>query len=291
MSPGEPRRELPSLVAGASLLVDYILTVAVSVAGRRAAITSAFRLSTAVTRAAVPRPDRRDDARQPARREGVGRALRPADVRLHRHRWPLLIVLGLLPDLRPATSGRSRSTRAVSTRSPTTARGSAALEPVRCCCGRSRRRRRPVRRRGDLQRRAGVPQAREPQRRDDARRGWASSSARCFLGVSVLASPPASRPLTRGRRPCCRIWPSTSSAARASLFCVLQFATFAILILAANTAYADFPRLSSIIARDGYLPRQLANRGDRLVFSNGIIFLAAPGRRADRRLRRQHHAP
>ena len=58
------------------------------------------------------------------------------------------------------------------------------------------------------------------------------------------------------------------------LFWITQIATFAILILAANTAYADFPRLSSIIARDGYLPRQLANRGDRLVFSNGIIFLA-----------------
>ena len=55
------------------------------------------------------------------------------------------------------------------------------------------------------------------------------------------------------------------------LFWVTQLATFAILILAANTAYADFPRLSSIIARDGYLPRQLANRGDRLVFSNGVI--------------------
>ena len=55
---------------------------------------------------------------------------------------------------------------------------------------------------------------------------------------------------------------------------MLQFATAAILILAANTAYADFPRLSSIIARDGYLPRQFANRGDRLVFSNGIVFLA-----------------
>ena len=42
------------------------------------------------------------------------------------------------------------------------------------------------------------------------------------------------------------------------LYVVLQFATAAILTLAANTAYADFPRLSSIIARDGYLPRQLA---------------------------------
>ena len=58
------------------------------------------------------------------------------------------------------------------------------------------------------------------------------------------------------------------------LFWVTQLATFAILILAANTAYQGFPGLSSIIARDGYLPRQLANRGDKLVFSNGIIFLA-----------------
>ena len=58
------------------------------------------------------------------------------------------------------------------------------------------------------------------------------------------------------------------------LYVVLQFATAAILTLAANTAYADFPRLSSIIAKDGYLPRQFANRGDRLVFSNGVIFLA-----------------
>jgi amino acid transporter len=55
---------------------------------------------------------------------------------------------------------------------------------------------------------------------------------------------------------------------------VLQFATAGILILAANTAYADFPRLSSFIARDGYLPRQFMNRGDRLVFSNGVVFLA-----------------
>jgi amino acid transporter len=59
------------------------------------------------------------------------------------------------------------------------------------------------------------------------------------------------------------------------VYVMLQFATAAILTLAANTAYNGFPWLSSIIARDGYLPRQLANRGDRLVFSNGIVFLAA----------------
>jgi len=54
----------------------------------------------------------------------------------------------------------------------------------------------------------------------------------------------------------------------------LQIATALILILAANTAFADFPRLSSMIARDGFLPRQLASVGDRLVFQNGIVVLA-----------------
>jgi hypothetical protein len=48
-----------------------------------------------------------------------------------------------------------------------------------------------------------------------------------------------------------------------------------ILVLAANTAYSDFPRLASIISRDGYLPRQFANQGDRLAFSNGILVLSA----------------
>jgi len=55
---------------------------------------------------------------------------------------------------------------------------------------------------------------------------------------------------------------------------VIQAATALILLLAANTSFADFPRLSSLLARDGFLPRQFVNRGDRLVFSNGIIMLA-----------------
>lgn len=55
----------------------------------------------------------------------------------------------------------------------------------------------------------------------------------------------------------------------------IQAATAAILILAANTAYQDFPRLSSILARDRFAPRQLASIGDRLVFSNGILALSA----------------
>jgi amino acid transporter len=55
---------------------------------------------------------------------------------------------------------------------------------------------------------------------------------------------------------------------------VVQASTAAILVLAANTSFADFPRLSSLLARDRFLPRQFANRGDKLVFSNGIIILA-----------------
>lgn len=54
----------------------------------------------------------------------------------------------------------------------------------------------------------------------------------------------------------------------------IQFSTTAILILATNTCFADFPRLASVIAKDRFLPRQLTNLGDRLVFSNGMIVLA-----------------
>ncbi len=59
-----------------------------------------------------------------------------------------------------------------------------------------------------------------------------------------------------------------------ALYFALQYATFAILVLAANTAFADFPRLASILANDRYMPRQFAARGDRLAFSNGIVVLA-----------------
>jgi len=57
------------------------------------------------------------------------------------------------------------------------------------------------------------------------------------------------------------------------IYYIIQFATSLILILAANTSFADFPRLSSIMASDRYLPRQLSSRGDKLVFSNGIVIL------------------
>ncbi|MBI4912702.1 MAG: APC family permease [Acidobacteria bacterium] len=59
------------------------------------------------------------------------------------------------------------------------------------------------------------------------------------------------------------------------LYYLTQGFTFLILVVAANTAYADFPRLSALMGRDAYLPKQMASQGDRLVFSNGIIILTA----------------
>jgi amino acid transporter len=67
----------------------------------------------------------------------------------------------------------------------------------------------------------------------------------------------------------------TAVFGRGFLYIVLQTATAMILVLAANTAFTGFPLLGSIIAQDGYLPRQFATRGDRLAFSNGIVGLAA----------------
>ena len=64
-------------------------------------------------------------------------------------------------------------------------------------------------------------------------------------------------------------------------FYIVAAATGVILVLAANTAYNGFPVLGSILARDGYLPRQLHSRGDRLAFSNGIVLLAGFAHPAD----------
>jgi amino acid transporter len=92
-----------------------------------------------------------------------------------------------------------------------------------------------------------------------------------FLGIAVLAShlrptlnPDETILSTMGRE----------VFGGGPLYLLLQVSTVVILTLAANTAFADFPRLSGIVATDGFLPRQLANRGDRLVLSNGVVVLA-----------------
>jgi len=66
----------------------------------------------------------------------------------------------------------------------------------------------------------------------------------------------------------------TVFAGRGTVYLMLIAATTVILIMAANTAFADFPRLGALVAKDGFLPRQLTYRGSRLVYSRGIITLA-----------------
>lgn len=61
---------------------------------------------------------------------------------------------------------------------------------------------------------------------------------------------------------------------RGPVYYLIQATTMAILVLAANTSYTGFPRVASVMAQDRFLPRQLANLGDRLVFSNGILVLS-----------------
>jgi len=119
----------------------------------------------------------------------------------------------------------------------------------------------------------GVPAFRRPESRNAANTlAWmAVILGSLFIGVSVLAHhlhPYPSHDQTVLAQMGIQVF------GNGGIFFLLQIATALILTLAANTAYADFPRLSSIIARDGYLPRQLANRGDRLVFSNGVLVLA-----------------
>jgi amino acid transporter len=120
----------------------------------------------------------------------------------------------------------------------------------------------------------GIPAFRRPESKNAATTltTMAAILGSLFLGVSILASRLEPYPTEEET--------VISQMGRAvfgtgAMHTVLQFATAGILVLAANTAYVDFPRLAGIIAKDSYLPRQFANRGDRLVFSNGILFLAA----------------
>jgi amino acid transporter len=97
-----------------------------------------------------------------------------------------------------------------------------------------------------------------------------------FIGVSYLAVHMHARPsasvsvLSEIAR---AVFPSSSWTS--FMYYAVQGLTFAILVLAANTSYQGFPRLGAVLARDRFFPRQFINLGDRLVYSNGIIVLAA----------------
>jgi amino acid transporter len=120
----------------------------------------------------------------------------------------------------------------------------------------------------------GVPAFRPPESKNAAQTlvAMAVMSITMFVGITLLAHAYAIVP-NDAETVVSQIARATFGG-RGWLYYAAQAATMAILVLAANTAYADFPRLSSILARDRFLPRQFMNQGDRLAFSNGILILS-----------------
>lgn len=121
----------------------------------------------------------------------------------------------------------------------------------------------------------GVPAFRYPQSKNAAKTLgiMGAISISMFLGVSWLADKMQVR-YVHGQEGTVLGDIAKVTFGGGPAFYLLLTMTALILILAANTAFADFPRLASILATDRFLPRQLRNRGDRLVFSNGIFILS-----------------
>lgn len=260
----------PSQVAGASLLIDYVLTVAVSISAGTAAITSAFpglapyRVELCLVFIVMMTLANLRGVKESGRLFagptyvyivslglliGVGlirvfifglEAMPPNPERLAEltDDGATLGSVGLLLLLRAFSSG------------------AVALTGVEAISN-------------------GVPAFRRPESHNAATTliTMGTILGGFFFGISVLANHIA--PTVSEDETLLSIMGRYVFGGENVAYYVLQFSTFAILTLAANTAFADFPRVSSIIANDGFLPRQLANRGDRLVFSNGVVVLAA----------------
>jgi amino acid transporter len=93
-----------------------------------------------------------------------------------------------------------------------------------------------------------------------------------FMGISYLSTQMHLAPVQHSESVLSQM--TRQIAGEGILYFWVQLFTALILFLAANTGYQDFPRLSSFLAKDGYLPRWMQNRGDRLVYSSGILVLA-----------------
>jgi 4-hydroxybenzoate polyprenyltransferase len=251
---------MPGLIAAAGLMTDYILTVAVSVASGLEAITSAIPSLTPDTGADRSWRDRRAARGQPARRAPGRRAVRRADVRC-------------------SSSRCSRSLRSADRRRrPRVSRHAEAAADRdrggRRAAGPARVRLRvdgDDRDRGDLQRGAGLQAGRVAQRAHDADVDGQPAD-RLFAGTIAIVQ-------LDGVVPNAHETVLSQLAHRSFgsgfMYPVTQAATAAILLLAANTAYNDFPRVLFLLARDFQAPRLFLRIGDRLAFSNGIIALSA----------------
>jgi amino acid transporter len=253
---------LPSLLAAAALLTDYVLTVSVSVAAGVAAITSAFPGPLADFRVAIASVfivaimlvNLRG-----IRESGTIFAL-PTYVFLVT--TMALVGIGLARMLvgdPPTVTGVAMESVAIESLSllllmRAFADGCSAITGVEAISN-------------------GVPAFKTTEWRN-ARLTLTVMGvlvAVMFLGISALALGAGAQPSTHET--------VLSQLGRAvfgvgPIYYVFQLATTGILILAANTSFADFPRLASFLARDGFMPSRFAYRGERLAFSAGIVALA-----------------
>lgn len=257
-----------SLVAAASLMVDYTLTVSVSIAAGVAAITSAIpalrghQVALGLGLIAIIVVANLRGVRE------SGRLFAPPTY-TYVAMMTLLVVYGLI---RVATGDLGRlPTNHAALASFTGAHamltgasifllmrafssGAVALSGVEAISN-------------------GIPAFRKPESRNASiTLMWvATILGGLFLGIAILAV--KLRPTLSPHQTILSIM-GHAVFGSGPFYLVLQASTAAILTLSANTAFADFPRLSGIVATDGFMPRQLANRGDRLVLSNGILVLA-----------------
>ena len=120
----------------------------------------------------------------------------------------------------------------------------------------------------------GVPAFRPPESRNAASTlvTMGVLSIAMFLGITLLAH--AYAVVSNETETVISQLARATFGGGTAFYFAVQAATMLILVLAANTAYADFPRLASIVASDRFLPRQFTNQGDRLAFSNGILILS-----------------
>jgi amino acid transporter len=254
---------LPGLVSAAALLVDYVLTVSVSVSAGVLALASAFPALQGVTVEIIVLSI---ILVMIVNMRGVRESGRVFAIPTYAFVVGALslVVVGMIQVVvgaPPHVTGVPASIPGVETLSVLIvlrafADGSSAMTGTEAVAN-------------------GVP-AFKPPEWQNARRTMAimaSLLAVMFLGISYLA-------LVSGAIPGGNGGESVLSQVTRAVFgtgpfyYVFQLATMGILILAANTSFADFPRLSSILARDGFMPRQFAFRGERLSFNVGIVALA-----------------
>ncbi|HEX4820431.1 MAG TPA: APC family permease, partial [Acidimicrobiales bacterium] len=261
--------ETPSLVAGASLLVDYILTVAVSISAGVAAIISAhqawdaYRVPICLGCVAVMMIMNLRGVKESGRVFAGPTYIYIVALALlcgwglyqsyTGHLHPILEDKEALAAVRNTTGALSGLTFIIVLRAFSS--GAIALSGTEAISN-------------------GVPAFRKPESKNAATTlTWMGIIlGSFFFAISLLAHRLHAYPTET--ETLLSVMAAAVFGNGTFFYLLVQISTFAILILAANTAFADFPRLSSIIARDGYLPRQLANRGDRLVFSNGILVLS-----------------